>query len=62
MADLVIAVNKNGAKQYVPPHFLELSAAGVPGFDFKLPPSARAKETPIPKAPKPAVTKEDANA
>ena len=45
MADLVTAVNSRGEKQDIPPHWLELSEAGVHGFNFRLPPSARAKET-----------------
>ena len=42
--DLVLAVNVNGVKQYVPRHFIELSAAGVPGFCFRLAPSVAAAE------------------
>lgn len=44
MDDLfVVAVAKaTGRKQRIPAHWLELSAAGVPGFDFEATPSAKA--------------------
>lgn len=38
----VVAVSRStGQKQRVPRKWLELSASGVAGFDFELPPSAR---------------------
>ena len=42
--DLVLAVNANGEKQYVPRHFITMSEAGTHGFDFRLAPSAKAEE------------------
>lgn len=41
----VVAVSRStGQKQRVPRKWLELSAAGTPGFDFEIPPSARTTE------------------
>ena len=63
--DLVLAVNVNGEKQYVPRHFIQLSEAGVQGFCFRLAPSVKAAEeaTQPPAAVKKATTtKEGANA
>ena len=63
--DLVLAVNVNGEKQYVPRHFIQLSEAGVPGFCFRLAPSAKAEEE-AKQSPatvkKATTTKEGANA
>ena len=63
--ELVLAVNVNGEKQYVPRHFITLSEAGVPGFNFRLAPSVKAAEEPKPSpaaVKKATTTKEGANA
>jgi hypothetical protein len=60
VADFVIAVAvATGEKQEIPAEWLALSDAGVPGFNFKLPPSARAKETPTEAAPSAVTPKEN---
>jgi hypothetical protein len=51
----VVAVSRStGAKQRVPRKWLTLSDAGVPGFDFTLPPSTK------PSLTKPAKESTDA--
>lgn len=63
---VTVVAKSTGRKQHVPPHFLELAKAGVPGFDFELPPSTRTVREPAtvqePATPATSTVKESTDA